>query len=80
MGTRVWWSIPPGDAPVDGRRGRGATRVRGLPRPEAALMAVASLAGGWVGAFVARRLPSGVMRTVVTIYGVGVALVMLWRG
>lgn len=43
-------------------------------------MAVASLAGGWVGAFVARRLPSGVMRTVVTIYGVGVALVMLWRG
>lgn len=48
--------------------------------PEAALMAVASLAGGWVGAHVARRLPSGVMRAAVITYGVVVAVVMLRRG
>jgi uncharacterized membrane protein YfcA len=53
----------------------GAVRV-----PEAALMAVASLAGGWVGASVARRLPSSVMRAAVITYGVGVALWMLGRG
>lgn len=53
----------------------GAVRL-----PEAALMAVASLAGGWVGAMVARKLPAGVMRAAVITYGVIVAVVMLERG
>jgi uncharacterized membrane protein YfcA len=47
----------------------GAARL-----PEAALMAVAALAGGYAGARVAQRLPARVMRAVVVVYGVAVAL------
>jgi uncharacterized membrane protein YfcA len=51
----------------------GAARL-----PEAALMAVCALAGGWVGAHVAQRLPARVFRAVVVSYGVVVALKLLW--
>ena len=46
----------------------GAVRL-----PEAGIMAATSIAGGLVGAHVARRLPSKVLRLVVILYGVGVA-------
>jgi len=46
----------------------GAARL-----PEAAMMAVASIAGGWVGAHLALRLPAGVMRVLVIGYGLVVA-------
>ena len=55
--------------------GVGAARL-----PEAALMAVCALVGGWVGAHVAQRLPARVFRTVVVVYGVGVALKLLYDG
>lgn len=48
--------------------GVGAVRL-----PEAALMAVLSVAGGLVGAHVAQRLPGGALRVVVILYGVVVA-------
>lgn len=38
--------------------------------PSAAVMAAAALAGGWVGAHVAQRLPARVFRIVVIAYGV----------
>jgi len=50
----------------------GAVRL-----PEAGIMAATSIAGGLVGAHVARRLPSGVLRVVVILYGVGVAARLL---
>jgi uncharacterized protein len=50
----------------------GAVRL-----PEAALMSVCALAGGWVGAHVAQRLPARVFRAVVVTYGVVVALKLL---
>ncbi len=50
----------------------GAARLR-----EAAVMMAASLAGGWAGAHLAKRLPARVMRIAVVTYGVGVALKML---
>lgn len=43
----------------------------------AALMAVASLAGGRAGVGVARRLSGGVLRGVVVTFGVGVAVALL---
>jgi uncharacterized membrane protein YfcA len=46
--------------------------------PQAALMAVCALAGGWVGAHVAQRLPARVFRAVVVVYGVVIALKLLW--
>jgi uncharacterized protein len=45
--------------------------------PYAAFMAVCALAGGWVGAHLAQRLPARVFRTVVIAYGVIVALKLL---
>jgi uncharacterized membrane protein YfcA len=45
----------------------------------AALMAVASLAGGYGGVAVARRLPRGRLRQVVIAYGTMAALIMLVR-
>ncbi len=45
--------------------------------PHAALMAVASIAGGWVGAHLAQRLPAGIMRAVVVTYGVVLAVVLM---
>jgi uncharacterized membrane protein YfcA len=42
--------------------------------PEASLMAVASLVGGYAGARLARKLPAGVMRAVIVTYGVAVAV------
>ncbi len=46
----------------------GAVRL-----PEAALMAALSIVGGLVGAHIAQRLPSGVLRVVVIAYGLVVA-------
>ena len=45
--------------------------------PHAALMAVASIAGGWAGAHLAQRLPAGIMRAVVVSYGVILAVVLM---
>jgi uncharacterized membrane protein YfcA len=45
--------------------------------PEAAVMAAASLAGGYLGARLARRMPAAVLRTVVVAYGVAVAVRLL---
>jgi uncharacterized membrane protein YfcA len=45
----------------------------------AAVMAVASLAGGRAGAGLARRLSPGLLRGVVVAFGVGVAAVLLVR-
>jgi uncharacterized membrane protein YfcA len=50
----------------------GAARL-----PEAAFMAVAALAGGWVGAQVAQRLPARVFRAAVVIYGFAIGLKLL---
>jgi uncharacterized protein len=47
---------------------------------QAGLMAVASLAGGRTGVAVARRLPAERLRTVVIVFGIGVAIVLLIRG
>lgn len=47
--------------------------------PHAALMAAASIAGGLAGAKLAQRLPSGIMRTVVVVYGVVLALNLMRR-
>ncbi len=44
------------------------------------VVAVASLVGGYLGARVARRIPSTVLRALVVVYGVGVAVVLLLRG
>jgi uncharacterized membrane protein YfcA len=44
-----------------------------------AVMAAASLAGGFAGARVARRLPSGVLRGVIVTFGLGVALALALR-
>jgi hypothetical protein len=48
--------------------GMGAVRL-----PEAALMMLTSVAGGWAGAHLAQRLPAKVMRAVVIAYGLLVA-------
>jgi len=45
-----------------------------------AVVAAASLAGGYFGARVARRIPATVLRMSVVIYGVVVAVVLLVRG
>jgi uncharacterized membrane protein YfcA len=45
--------------------------------PEAAWMAATSIAGGWVGARVAQRLPARVMRLLVITFGVSVAVRLL---
>jgi len=45
--------------------------------PHAALMAVASILGGWFGAHLAQRLPAPAMRAVVVSYGVILALVLM---
>jgi uncharacterized membrane protein YfcA len=50
----------------------GAVRL-----PEAGLMAATSIVGGLVGAHIAQRLPSGVLRLVVILYGVIVAVKLL---
>ncbi|HEX7481212.1 MAG TPA: sulfite exporter TauE/SafE family protein [Polyangiales bacterium] len=42
--------------------------------PEAAVMALASLAGGYVGARLAQRLPAALMRWLVVVYGLCIAL------
>ena len=52
--------------------GVGAARI-----PEAAFMALAALAGGWVGAKLAQRLPARVFRGVVVAYGFVVATKLL---
>jgi uncharacterized membrane protein YfcA len=48
--------------------GMGAVRL-----PEAGLMAICSVFGGWAGAHLAQRLPSKVMRVLVVSYGLVVA-------
>jgi len=48
--------------------GMGAVRL-----PEAGLMALSSVFGGWVGAHLAQRLPTRVMRVLVVSYGLVVA-------
>jgi uncharacterized protein len=47
--------------------------------PHAALMAAASILGGWAGAHLAQRLPAPVMRAVVVTYGVILALALMRR-
>lgn len=44
------------------------------------VVAVASLAGGFTGARLARRVPAGVLRVAVVAYGVVTAVVLLVRG
>jgi hypothetical protein len=53
---------------------QGAVRL-----PEAGVMAIAAIAGGWIGAHIAKRLPAPVMRTCVIAFGVVVAGKMLLR-
>jgi len=48
--------------------------------PEAGLMAVTSVAGGWLGAKVAQRLPSWLLRYSVIVFAVGVAVKLLRDG
>ncbi len=48
--------------------------------PQAGLMAVASVAGGYAGARLAQRLPAVIMRTVVVTYGTVVAGVLFYKG
>jgi hypothetical protein len=48
--------------------------------PEAVLMAALAVAGGWVGAHLAQRLPAGIMRALVIAYAVIVAAYLLWKG
>jgi len=45
-----------------------------------AVVAAASLAGGYFGARVARRIPATVMRSAVVTYGVAVAVVLILQG
>jgi len=47
--------------------------------PEAALMTVAAVAGGYGGARLARRTPVAVVRRVVVVIGLGITAVMFWR-
>ncbi len=49
--------------------GMGAVRL-----PEAGLMMLTSVAGGWAGAHLAQRLPGKVMRVLVIAYGLAVAV------
>jgi uncharacterized protein len=44
------------------------------------LMGGASLAGGWTGASVSRRLDAGALRTTIVVFALVVALVLLVRG
>jgi len=44
-----------------------------------AVMAVASLAGGFLGARMARRLPPAVLRGVIVTFGLGVAMTLALR-
>lgn len=44
------------------------------------VIALASLAGGYLGARIARRLPAGLLRAAVVTYGVVVAVILLVRG
>lgn len=48
--------------------------------PQAGLMAVASLLGGYAGAHLAQRLRAGVMRALVVAYGLAVALRLFQTG
>ncbi|HEX4354241.1 MAG TPA: sulfite exporter TauE/SafE family protein [Polyangiales bacterium] len=48
--------------------------------PEASIMAVSAIAGGYAGAHLAKRLPAAPMRALVIIYGTGMALKMLIVG
>jgi len=48
--------------------------------PEAGLMAVASVLGGWIGAHVAQRLPAWLLRYSVITFAVGVAAKLLRDG
>jgi uncharacterized membrane protein YfcA len=47
--------------------------------PEAVLMALAALAGGFAGARLAKRIPPGAVRGIVVATGVVVAGVEFWR-
>jgi uncharacterized membrane protein YfcA len=51
--------------------------VGAVQLPQAAVMAVAAVLGGWAGAHLAQRLPAKVLRGVVVAYGVVVAVEML---
>lgn len=46
---------------------------------DVAVVAPASLVGGYVGARIARRLPAPVLRTVIVTFGIVVGLYLLWR-
>ncbi len=53
---------------------QGAVRL-----PEAGVMAVAAIAGGWIGAHIAKRLPAPAMRACVILFGFVIAGKMLLR-
>ena len=44
-----------------------------------AAVAPASLIGGYLGARLARRMPSTVLKWVIVLFGVSVGLILLWR-
>ncbi|WP_229403548.1 sulfite exporter TauE/SafE family protein [Micromonospora okii] len=44
-----------------------------------AVVAPASLVGGYVGARLVRRLPPVVLKTLIVVFGVGIGLYLLWR-
>ncbi len=48
--------------------------------PEAGLMAVTSMVGGYAGAHLAQRLRAGVMRAMVVVYGLAVAVRLFQTG
>jgi uncharacterized membrane protein YfcA len=43
------------------------------------VLAPATIVGGYVGARIARRLPSQVLRAVIVVFGLIVGLILLWR-
>jgi uncharacterized membrane protein YfcA len=46
---------------------------------DVAVVAPAALVGGYVGARLARRLPSAVLKVVIVVFGTAVGLVLLYR-
>ena len=48
--------------------------------PEAGLMAMAALGGGWAGAHLAQRLPAPLLRGAVIAFALGVAGWLFWKG
>jgi uncharacterized membrane protein YfcA len=82
--------IPSGLQAANGLKVLFATLINGISAiyflvvgavglPEAGVMALAAITGGWLGAHLAQRLPARAMRALVVAYGVVVALRLLAR-